>query len=298
MQSETTGAMRLMNTTRRRRTIAVALVVFVALGSAYQLGRTLTHQPLSDGTANVRATSQGLQTADQPPPSPSDDIAGHHAKLPPDEADQGQPRGTPGHAGPSGSQSTTGTSSVALTFDDGPDPRYTPQVLAVLREHHVTATFCLVGENAQAHPDLVRAIVAGGHTLCNHTWRHDITLGDRAPDRIRADMLRTSQAIHAAAPGVPIVYFRQPGGAWTHSVVAAADDLGMIPLHWTVDPADWKAPGATQIAGTVTSEVRPGSIVLLHDAGGDRQGTVNALRRILPTLSSRFHLEALPNDPA
>ena len=72
------------------------------------------------------------------------------------------------------------TPEVALTFDDGPDPTYTPQVLALLRPYRVKATFCVVGENAQAHPDLVRQIVADGHTLCNHSWHHDVLLGTRS----------------------------------------------------------------------------------------------------------------------
>ncbi|MEU2616465.1 polysaccharide deacetylase family protein, partial [Micromonospora sp. NPDC007271] len=82
---------------------------------------------------------------------------------------------------------------------------------------------------------------------------------------------------------------------WTHTVVTVAKDLAMIPLHWTVDPSDWQAPGADRIAATVVSSVRPGSIVLLHDAGGNRQGTVDALHRILPDLTSRFQVRALPN---
>ncbi len=198
--------------------------------------------------------------------------------------------------GPHGTQMTTGTGQVTLTFDDGPDPYYTPQTLAALRAYRVTATFCLVGENAQAHPDLVRAIVADGHSLCNHSWNHDVLLGSRTEQTIQADLLRTNEAIRAAVPDARIAYYRQPGGAWTYPLVSVARNLGMVPLHWTVDPNDWQAPGAASIAGMVNAATMPGSVVLLHDAGGDRQGTVDALYWILPNLTSRFRVAALPPD--
>lgn len=273
-------------------------VVVVVAGLVSVLGRGLVADSSLRGAGPFSAGVEGLLFADQSPNEvlPPSGKAGDDPRPRSDEVDQGgQPAEASQADGPSGARATTGTSGVALTFDDGPDPRYTPQVLALLREHHVTATFCVVGENARAHPDLIRAIVADGHTLCNHTWNHDVALGRRSPDRIRADLLRTSEAIHAAVPGVPIAYYRQPGGAWTHTVVTVAKDLGMTALHWTVDPSDWQTPGADRITATVVSGTRPGSIVLLHDAGGNRQGTVDALHRILPDLTSRFEVQALPN---
>ncbi|MEU6074603.1 polysaccharide deacetylase family protein [Micromonospora sp. NPDC047074] len=282
------------------RTIGlVALVVVALLGTAYALGRSLVPDP-----PRSPSSATGQHQADQPraddTPRPTPD--GDRTSRPTETGQDGRahPDGTPTpHPadGPFGTQTTSGTALVALTFDDGPDPRYTPQVLAILREHRVRATFCVVGENAQSHPDLVRAIVADGHTLCNHSWNHDVTLGQHSPADIRADLLRTSEAIRAAVPDAPIAYYRQPGGAWTGPVVSVARQLGMTPLHWTVDTSDWQMPGAGQIAATVATGVEPGSVVLLHDAGGDRQGTVDALHRILPDLTSRFEVEALPADP-
>lgn len=202
------------------------------------------------------------------------------------------------HGGPYGSRSTTGSHEVALTFDDGPDPRYTPQTLALLRQYQVQATFCLVGENVQRYPDLVRAIVADGHTLCNHSWSHDLSLGRKSRAQIEADLVRTNEAIRQAVPGARIAYFRQPGGNWTPRVVSVAHELDMTPLHWTVDPQDWRLPGAGSISATVTGATFRGAIVLMHDAGGNRQQTVTALRSILPDLTRRFTLAALPNgDP-
>ncbi len=196
--------------------------------------------------------------------------------------------------GPSGSRHTTGTAEVALTFDDGPDPRFTPEVLALLKQYNVKATFCLIGVNVVQFPELVRQIVAEGHTICNHSWIHDLGLGNRGKPAILADLSRTNDAIHAAEPRARISYFRQPGGMWTPAVVASARQLGMTSLHWQVDPKDWLKPGSRAIASTITSSTLPGSIVLMHDGGGDRRGTVDALRTILPNLTARFSLVALP----
>ncbi|WP_396888741.1 polysaccharide deacetylase family protein [Micromonospora reichwaldensis] len=284
------------------RTIGlVTLVVAALLGSAYALGRSLVPDPPTS-RSSVTTSATGPDYADQPPTkdTPRRTPEGEPSTSPAEAGQDGgaSPDGTPSPGpadGPFGTQTTSGTSLVALTFDDGPDPQYTPQVLALLREHQVRATFCVVGENAQRHPDLIRAIAADGHTLCNHSWNHDVDLGRRSPAAIRADLLRTSEAIRAAVPDAPIAYYRQPGGAWTGPVVSVSHELGMTPLHWTVDPADWELPGAGRIAATVVAGVVPGSVVLLHDAGGDRQGTVDALHRILPDLTSRFQVEALPD---
>ncbi|SCE82521.1 Peptidoglycan/xylan/chitin deacetylase, PgdA/CDA1 family [Micromonospora purpureochromogenes] len=272
----------------------VVLVLAALLGSAYALGRSLIpDQPRSRAgvTASVHDTEYGDQSPGSGTPTATPSGRAEAAQEP----DARHPTGNPDD-GPFGSRETTGSPEVALTFDDGPDPRYTPQVLEILREFHVRATFCVVGENAQAHPELIRAIAADGHTLCNHTWQHDVQLGQRSPAAIRADLLRTNQVIHDIVPDAPIAWYRQPGGAWTYPVVSVARELGMTSLHWTVDPSDWEAPGAARITTQVTGGVGPGSVVLLHDAGGDRQGTVDALRHILPDLTSRFRLEALPVD--
>ncbi|MFD6564766.1 polysaccharide deacetylase family protein [Micromonospora profundi] len=284
-----------VNSTARAAAI-VTLVVVALLGSAYVLGRSLVpEQPRRHATG---ATTNGDEPhyADQLPPEPSGTPSASQSTGPTEAGQDGSGRDASGDR-LFGAQTGTGNERLALTFDDGPDPRYTPQVLAALREYDVKATFCVVGENAQNHPDLIQAIVADGHTLCNHSWHHDVSLGNRSTDQIRADLLRTNAAIRAAAPEAPIVWYRQPGGAWTYPVVSVARQLGMTPLHWSVDPSDWQAPGAGKIAATVSTQVGPGSVVLLHDAGGDRQGTVDALRRILPELSTHFELEALPTDP-
>ncbi|MEO3742816.1 polysaccharide deacetylase family protein [Plantactinospora sp. B5E13] len=318
---------------RSRMFVIAALITAAILGGAYTLGHTLGRagtpgdhggfggpgqvdagsaypaddgsapspdhapDPGTDGRADRDAGTPPSASAPAPSPSASDAADGYadedlgtaqpeEAQLPPEPA------------GPYGARLTTGGPAVALTFDDGPDPRYTPQTLAVLREFHVRATFCLVGENALAYPGLVRAIVADGHTLCNHSWDHDVALGSRSAALILADLTRTNNAIRAAVPQARIAYYRQPGGNWSPAVVAVARQLGMTSLHWTVDPRDWTLPGAGNIASMVTANAFPGAVVLLHDAGGNRQGTVNALYPILISLSRRFVIAPLPTGPA
>ncbi|WP_406040314.1 polysaccharide deacetylase family protein [Micromonospora sp. NBC_00898] len=269
-----------------RATGIVTLVAAALLGSAYALGRSLLPDPPRH---SVTASVNSPHYTDQPPVRPDPPAATGTSPTPEDgqhPADGGE--------GPFGSLVSTGSPRVALTFDDGPDPQYTPQVLALLREYGVKATFCVVGQNAESHPDLIQEIVADGHTLCNHSWNHDTALGTRSPDAIRADLLRTNEAIRAAAPDVRIEYFRQPGGAWTSPVVSVCEELGMAPLHWAVDPSDWTAPGAGKITAAVMTQTGPGAIVLMHDAGGNRAGTVQALQDLLPELMDRFQLEALP----
>jgi len=267
--------------------LAVATLVAAAtLGSVYAFGRTL-------GTPDADRTGSGVGSSASPtaPPGPATPTPTQPAvpDVPPGPAQLSAEAG-----GPFGARITTGTRGVALTFDDGPDPSYTPQALAILRRYHLKATFCLVGTNAAEYPNLVRAIAADGHSLCNHSWAHDVGLGSSSASTIVRDLVRTNQAIRAAVPGARIAYFRQPGGNWTPSVVAVARQLGMTSLHWTVDPQDWTVPGAGNITAMVTASTFPGSIVLLHDAGGNRQGTMNALRSILPNLIRRFDLAALP----
>ncbi|MFD2767652.1 polysaccharide deacetylase family protein [Micromonospora eburnea] len=279
-----------MPATTLRAAGIVTLVAAALLGSAYALGRSLIPEASPRATS---VTADDPRYADQPPETdPTPPPTASSSPSPQSRAEQRQlvREGD----GPFGSLTTTESSRVALTFDDGPDPQYTPQVLALLKEYGVKATFCLVGENVQSYPELVRDIVADGHTLCNHSWEHDLSLGQRSSDAIRADLRRTNEAILSAAPNARIAYFRQPGGNWTAPAVSVCEDLGMTPLHWAVDPSDWQVPGAAQITRVVMTETGPGSIVLMHDAGGDRTGTVAALRNLLPELMSRYQLEALP----
>lgn len=207
---------------------------------------------------------------------------------------------TSDQSGVPGVRAMTESSGVALTFDDGPDPNHTPKMLEMLRKHDVKATFCLVGVQVQEFPQLVRDIVADGHTLCNHTWKHDTTLGTKSDDAIRADMQKTQDAILAAAPGASVKVFRHPGGMWTQRAVKVANEMGMASIGWDVDTSDWniaKYPAGPamrdHILQVLRTDVKPGSIVLAHDAGGDRSGTIAAFEIAIPELAARYKLVAL-----
>ena len=202
-------------------------------------------------------------------------------------------------AGPAGSRTTTGGKGVALTFDDGPDPAQTPRLLKLLAQQHVRATFCLVGENVARHPDLVRKIVAGGHTLCNHTWNHSLKIGKQPATKIQADLQRTNAAIQRAAPGAKIKYFRAPGGNFTPRLVGVAKQMRMTSIYWKVDPRDWDHPeGETSSAhrrhliARIEQHTHAGAIVLSHDYA--QPDTIAAYRVLLPRLRHRYQLIALP----
>jgi peptidoglycan/xylan/chitin deacetylase (PgdA/CDA1 family) len=171
---------------------------------------------------------------------------------------------------------------VALTFDDGPWPGTTRAILGILRRMHVRATFFLVGSRAARAPALVRAIARGGHAIGNHSWSHPMHPAFRRlpRERLHAELARTNQALERL--GVEPALFRPPGGSVDGRVVAAALELGMRTVLWDVDPRDW-ADGArpAALAASVLRQVRPGSIVLLHDGGGDGWTTVRALPAIV-----------------
>ncbi|MFD0821966.1 polysaccharide deacetylase family protein [Micromonospora zhanjiangensis] len=284
------GSLRL--TPGARNTLLVVLIAGSTLFTAYAVGRTLgTSGGVPSGTP-VAARSD----ADRAGPARTSPAPARPTPQAPDRYAEAQPR--PERGGPFGSRISTGSDRVALTFDDGPSPEYTPQILAVLRQYGVKATFCIIGRNARDYPELVRQVAAEGHTLCNHSWSHDVTLGSRTAAAIRADLTATDEAIHAAAPDATIRYFRQPGGAWTPVVVDVARQLGMTSLAWSVDPRDWTRPGVAAIVSAVLDPVDAGSIVLMHDGGGTRQGSVDALRVILASLTQRFQLESLPTGLA
>src|SRR4051812_3866798 len=123
------------------------------------------------------------------------------------------PGGNPN--GPAHSLLSTGTDAVALTFDDGPDPVTTPKLLALLRQYHVRATFCVIGSRARDYPDLIRAIAADGHTLCNHSWQHLQDLARHPVSYQVWDLTQTNAAIQRDVPGIQIHFMRAPGGAFT-----------------------------------------------------------------------------------
>ena len=182
--------------------------------------------------------------------------------------------------------------SIALTIDDGPDPVYTPQILRLLHQYRVTATFSMIGVRVAAHPHLARAVAKAGHLIANHTWTHANLTGAPA-QRVRSELTRASDAIHAATGARPAL-FRAPYGAWTAAVIRQCEQMKMIPMDWSVDPRDWAKPGVRRIVRRIMTQTRPGSIILEHDGGGNRSQTVAALRIVLPQLLDEGYHFAVP----
>jgi peptidoglycan/xylan/chitin deacetylase (PgdA/CDA1 family) len=160
---------------------------------------------------------------------------------------------------------------LAITFDDGPNPAWTPQLLDSLASHDVRATFFLIGLHAQAEPELVRRILAAGHVIGNHSWSHP-NLAILAARRVEEELTRTRDVLEQIA-GVPIRWFRPPFGGRRPVVFRIARDLGMTPVLWNAITADWREPSPDRIAqsmiGKIDRNQRRGSAtnIVLHDGG-------------------------------
>ncbi len=189
---------------------------------------------------------------------------------------------------------------VALTFDDGPGPD-TMRILSVLNRLRVPGTFFVIGRQLEGRERALQAIAAHGDEVGVHSWSHpDLTT--LTPARVRSELLGTRNAIRRLA-GVDPVLYRPPYGAVDRRVMAAVAAARMVPVLWDADGDDW-ARGATpaRVSRTILSEVRPGSIILLHDGGGRRGVTVRALPRIVAGLRARrlepvLVSELLERDP-
>lgn len=184
-----------------------------------------------------------------------------------------------------GSGVAPGDKVIALSFDDGPDVRYTPQILAVLAQFGVTATFFMVGWEADAEPALVRQVVAGGNGVGNHTWSH-VNLVKLKPSALPAQVDQTTQLL-GSLTGRPVTCLRPPGGDINAAVETELAQRGLTPVLWNDDPRDWTRPGVAAIVRVALSEAKPGGIVELHDGGGNRSETVQALPAIITGLQAR-----------
>ena len=184
-----------------------------------------------------------------------------------------------------GQQFVSGDRVVALTFDDGPSPTYTPQILSVLAKEHVPATFFVEGHAASIYPDVVRTEAEAGEAVGNHTWDHvNLTTTSLADYSHEVDDV--SDLIEQTTGSRPTC-LRAPGGHVDSTVIDRAAERGMATIGWDTDPRDWTGPGADVITQRVLSTVKAGSIVDLHDGGGDRSQTVAALPSIIEGLRAR-----------
>lgn len=238
----------------------------------------------------VPAGTSILPTSAQPAPAEQPQVteAPAKAKPAPEPAAPTRPETTPQTSDPASNSSATGPKVVHLTFDDGPNPTYTPQVLAVLREHGVHATFFMLGDNAEANPDLVAQVRAEGHQVASHTWSHpDLTM--LSDSQIRSQVERTDAVLGTTS------CVRPPYGATSSRVSAVLREGGHTPELWDVDPQDWDRPGTATIVSRVMKQTGPGDVILFHDGGGDRSQTVAALDTVLDRLEAQgYTFETLP----
>jgi peptidoglycan-N-acetylglucosamine deacetylase len=179
------------------------------------------------------------------------------------------------------------TNMVALTFDDGPTPTTSPPIISFLEKTHTPATFFVMGQYAHAYPWLVQREAADGFAIGVHTWNHpDMQLLSVSA---RAYQLgATIQQLHAdLGSGFCAWLWRPPYGSVNSGIVAQADAFGLTTINWDVDPQDWSRPGTMVIVQRVLAQVRPGSIILMHDGPAARQQTAAALPYILAGLQAR-----------
>lgn len=174
---------------------------------------------------------------------------------------------------------------VALTFDDGPDIRFTPQVLDVLRQYRVNATFFLMGARAAEHTSIVRRMHSEGHAIGNHTYWHP-NLTEESLERVHWEITSTEEVINQILGFRPRL-FRPPYGALNREIVEFVGSLGNTIILWNVDSLDWRQLPVNVITDNVLANTTPGSIILMHDGGDwtmDLSGTVNSLHEIIPRL--------------
>jgi peptidoglycan/xylan/chitin deacetylase (PgdA/CDA1 family) len=170
--------------------------------------------------------------------------------------------------------------TIYLTFDDGPAGSYTDEILEVLADNGAKATFFQLGENAAADPARSQAVLEAGHALGNHTWSHpDLTKLTRT--EVDEEIAKAQQLLEGF--GAEVNCFRPPYGATNTMVNTAIADAGLAKQMWNVDTRDWSRPGTDAIVEVLLSAT-PGDVVLMHDGGGNRSQTVEALAIALPQL--------------
>lgn len=175
---------------------------------------------------------------------------------------------------------------IALTFDDGPDPVFTPMILDKLRKYGVKATFFLLGTNMERFPEIVRRISAEGHVIANHSYSHvDLT---QVSEEEYHNQIRKSDEIIENLVGYKPKFFRPPYGTINENQLQWATEQGIMVTQWSIDTLDWQGLSAETITQTVTSNMLPGSIILQHNAPGvPLQGSVDALDQIIPQLQGK-----------
>lgn len=184
------------------------------------------------------------------------------------------------HRGPSA------RNEVALTFDDGPHPSYTPKLLDILKQAKVKSTFFVIGFMAEKYPDLVKQIAAAGHEVGNHTYSH-VTLTKLADPEVLTELAANDDVI-AKLTGKRVRYCRPPGGDFAAKTLELAGSLGLTTVLWTDDPGDYANPGDTVLMEREMRSLRPGGIILLHDGSQDTLDTLASLIQAVEAKGLKF----------
>lgn len=171
---------------------------------------------------------------------------------------------------------------IALTFDDGPHPHYTQEILGILAEYNVRATFFVVGENVEFYPTLIGQIQAAGHEIGNHTYNHS-RLARQTVAQIKEEILRTESAVYEQSD-FRTKLFRPPEGLFNDAVLSAAKELDYHIILWNIDTRDWDHTPPDKIAENILTHVKSGDIILMHDYIGYDSPTPEALRIVIPAL--------------
>ncbi len=181
--------------------------------------------------------------------------------------------------GDSGEDTVSERGKVALTFDDGPHPFYTRQLLDGLRERGVKATFFVTGKNAETHPEIIRQMSEDGHLIGNHTYSHtQLTRGNR--ETFRSELVKTNEILREIT-GKDVLYVRPPYGTWDKAFEA---ELNMFPVLWDVDPLDWCSTDAACVAQKVVTATEENSVILMHDC---YESTVTAALAVVDELTAK-----------
>jgi peptidoglycan/xylan/chitin deacetylase (PgdA/CDA1 family) len=174
--------------------------------------------------------------------------------------------------------------TIALTFDDGPHPEFTLRIAEALEQRGVPATFFVVGERAEAHPEIVRSLAAAGHSVQNHSLTH-VDLRDLDDAGFATEVDGASEVLERLVARPSCV--RPPFGRHDDMVVERIEQRGLRMVLWDISVLDWKQQPARWIAGQIVKRAEPGSVVLLHDGGGDREQTVRAVPMLVDSLVDR-----------
>ena len=171
---------------------------------------------------------------------------------------------------------------IALTFDDGPHSEKTPQILDILRDNKVTATFFIVGENARNNEDIIERIISEGHEIGNHTFGHKYLFGKNRRDMEREIDLCDDEIFNHSEYNSTL--FRPPGGIYNDTLISVCAERGYSMVLWSIDTRDWEGKSAYEIETEVMTNIQDGSIILMHDYVCCESHTAEALTRIIPKL--------------